>query len=177
MDISTLDEYQGIEAQMVRDWMTRKGCYRQDGYWRHPRDKYSYTDGEYGGLLWEDTLFKLSVDFGFGSVQSLLREINPRMRKGMPSEAAWRAHGEANGLWLCLWGQIPTNEQHWEMFFRGRPFVTKIRKYDAMWEWGIRGLSWSDCPEMPHGSDFLFWPCDEHGNKTRWPTDAEGKML
>ena len=22
-----------------------------------------------------------------------------------------------------------------------------------------------------------FWPCDEHGNKVRWPTDADGKML
>ena len=22
-----------------------------------------------------------------------------------------------------------------------------------------------------------FWPCDKHGNKVRWPTDAEGKML
>ena len=22
-----------------------------------------------------------------------------------------------------------------------------------------------------------FWPCDKHGNKVRWPTDADGKML
>jgi hypothetical protein len=24
---------------------------------------------------------------------------------------------------------------------------------------------------------WCFWPCDEHGNKVRWPTDAEGNML
>lgn len=53
MDISGLDEYQGLEAQMVRDWMISRGCVRQDGYWRHPREQYHYTDGEYGGLLWE----------------------------------------------------------------------------------------------------------------------------
>ena len=23
----------------------------------------------------------------------------------------------------------------------------------------------------------LYWPCDEHGNKVRWPTDAQGNML
>ena len=147
MDISKLDEYQGLEAQMVRDWMTRKGCYRQDGYWRHPRDKYRYTDGEYGGLLWEDTLFKLSVDFELASVQALLREINPRMRKGMPSQAALRAH---RGLWLRSVGteSIAT-------------VLSRLIK------------------EFPSSRDdeSSFWPCDDNGNKVRWPTDATGEML
>ena len=147
MDIFTLDEYQGIEAQMVRDWMTRKGCYRQDGYWRHPRDKYSYTDGEYGGLLWEDTLFKLSVDFGFGSVQALLREINPRMRKGVPSKAALRAH---RGLWLRSIGT--------------ETIATVLSRL-------------IDEFPSPRDNESYFWPCDANGNKVRWPTDAEGKML
>ena len=164
MDISTLDEYQGIEAQMVRDWMTRKGCYRQDGYWRHPRDKYSYTDGEYGGLLWEDTLFKLSVDFGFGSVQALLREINPRMRKGMPSEAARDAH---DGFWLavpdfaCMGAHAPI-----VVTFDGEGFGV----------WHPEGFALPDSTPT-HAHLWHFWPCDEHGNKVRWPTDADGKML
>ena len=151
MDISTLDEYQGIEAQMVRDWMTRKGCYWQDGYWRHPRDKYSYTDGEYGGLLWEDTLFKLSVDFGFGSVQALLREINPRMRKGVPSKEARAA---AKSYWLASWGE-------------------GSRRAANLWDSDLME-HFADSPELVNWS---FWPCDEHGNKVRWPTDADGKML
>jgi hypothetical protein len=165
MDISTLDEYQGIEAQMVRDWMTRKGCYRQDGYWRHPRDKYSYTDGEYGGLLWEDTLFKLSVDFGFGSVQALLREINPRMRKGMPSEAAREAH--PGGLWLatpdfaCIGAHVPV-----VVTFDG----------DGFGVWHPEGFALPDSKPKT-AALWHFWPCDANGNKTRWPTDAEGNML
>jgi len=155
MDISTLDEYQGIEAQMVRDWMTRKGCYRQDGYWRHPRDKYSYTDGEYGGLLWEDTLFKLSVDFGFGSVQALLREINPRMRKGWPSGETLSLHDR----WI----------------------VSKPDGTVVMCRWRppylVNAAGGGDFALPEQCKQWSFWPCDEHGNKTRWPTDAEGNML
>ena len=171
MDISTLDEYQGIEAQMVRDWMTRKGCYRQDGYWRHPRDKYSYTDGEYGGLLWEDTLFKLSVDFGFGSVQSLLREINPRMRKGMPSEAAREAHGFKGGMWVGSRGEAGSGGTLVFVSFddssSGLPLtVWDFSEFDT-WEVGQSEID----------DEWLFWPADESGNKTRWPTDAEGNML
>ena len=147
MDISKLDEYQGLEAQMVREWMTRKGCYRQDGYWRHPRDKYRYTDGEYGGLLWADTLFKLSVDFELASVQALLREINPRMRKGMPSQAALRAH---RGLWLRSLGT--------------ESIATVLSRLIE------------EFPSSRNDGSF-FWPCDDNGNKVRWPTDAEGKML
>ena len=164
MDFSTLDEYQGIEAQMVRDWMTRKGCYRQDGYWRHPRDKYSYTDGEYGGLLWEDTLFKLSVDFGFGSVQALLREINPRMRKGMPSRAALEAHGE-NGDWVVFRNVLHAVRFVWTVC----DAVQMVSGFDVFR---------SDNPEdAAMIAECSFWPCDKHGNKVRWPTDAEGNML
>lgn len=165
MDISTLDEYQGIEAQMVRDWMTRKGCYRQDGYWRHPRDKYSYTDGEYGGLLWEDTLFKLSVDFGFGSVQALLREINPRMRKGMPSDAALAEHDE----WIVC---TPF----------GATFIAEISYGGSDDGFSIMMPPINDHCDAEfiaekHWPECLFWPCDANGNKVRWPTDAQGNML
>jgi len=165
MDISTLDEYQGIEAQMVRDWMTRKGCYRQDGYWRHPRDKYSYTDGEYGGLLWEDTLFKLSVDFGFGSVQALLREINPRMRKGMPSAAAIAAHEVSGGNWLAQSAQKGgvLRVLNWSI----SDHRAKLNTLDTT----------QKIPRDMVPDSWCFWPCDEHGNKVRWPVDAEGKML
>ena len=145
MDISKLDEWQGLEAQMVRDWMISRGCARQGGYWRHKQ--YHYTDGEYGGLLWEDTLFKLSVDFDLASVQALLREINPRMRKGMPSKAALRAH---RGLWLRSVG-IET-------------IATVLSRLIEEFP-------------SPRDDESFFWPCDDNGNKTRWPTDAEGNML
>ena len=146
MRIDQLDEYQGLEAQMVRDWMISRGCYRQDGYWRHPREQYHYTDGEYGGLLWEGTLVELSVDFGLSSVQALLREINPRMRKGVPSQEAITAHG---GTWMAA---PPLGRN-------GIVFVNLRVLLDPSW------AEWS------------FWPCDDHGNKVLWPTDANGEML
>ena len=147
MRIHELEEYQGLEAQMVRDWLTSKGCYRQDGPWRHPTEKYSYTDGEYGGLLWDNTLGMISADFGFTTVQALLREINPRMRKGMPSQAALRAH---RGLWLRSVGT--------------ESIATVLSRL---------------IEEFPSSRDdeSFFWPCDDHGNKVRWPTDATGEML
>ncbi len=160
MRIDELDEYQGLEAQMVRDWLTSKGCYRQDGPWRHPTAKYSYTDGEYGGLLWEDTLFKLSVDFELASVQALLREINPRMRKGMPSEDARAAHG---GLWIGhMGGKFPLLAIG---YWHAASFDAGLMSWE---EAKIAALSTHPC---------AFWPCDEHGNKLRWPTDANGAML
>ena len=147
MRIDELDEYQGLEAQMVRDWLTSKGCYRQDGPWRHPTELYSYPDGEYGGLLWANTLGLLSADFGFTTVQALLREINPRMRKGMPSQAALRAH---RGLWLRSVGT--------------ESIATVLSRL---------------IEEFPSSRDDVssFWPCDDNGNKVRWPTDANGVML
>ena len=165
MDISKLDEYQGLEAQMVREWMTRKGCYRQDGYWRwrHPRDKYRYTDGEYGGLLWDDTLFKLSVDFDLASVQALLREINPRMRKGMPSEAARKACAS----WLLRdteTGEVELHRTEGTSLYSASDYKSGTLKRAAL-------------PLRDFGDWMEFWPCDEHGNKVRWPTDAQGNML
>lgn len=172
MDISKLDEYQGLEAQMVRDWLTARKAYRLDGFWRHPQEqKYCYTDGEYGGLLWSDTLHKLTVDFGLASVQALLREINPRMRKGMPSQAAREAHGFKGGMWVGSRGEAGSGGTLVFVSFddssSGLPLtVWDFSEFDT-WEVGQSEID----------NEWLFWPADEHGNKTRWPTDAEGKML
>jgi len=167
MRIDQLDEYQGLEAQMVRDWMISRGCYRQDGYWRHPREQYHYTDGEYGGLLWEGTLVELSVDFGLSSVQALLREINPRMRKGMPSEAARIAH--PLGLWLAM----PDFDS---IGAKVSIVVSLTHDDDGFAVWHPEGFSLPD--SKPHRPElWLFWPADESGNKVRWPTDANGAML
>lgn len=152
MRIDELDEHQGLEAQMVRDWLTSKGCYRQDGPWRHPTEKYSYTDGEYGGLLWEDTLFKLSVDFELASVQALLREINPRMRAGIPSQEARDAH---QGAWV---GHSGGNRRNITIgLWDGPEFV--------------RGPV-----RAGHPNAWSYWPVDHSGNKVRWP-EKDGVML
>ena len=163
MRIDQLDEYQGLEAQMVRDWMISRGCYRQDGYWRHPREQYRYTDGEYGGLLWEGTLVELSVDFGLSSVQALLREINPRMRKGMPSEAARKACAS----WLVRdaeTGEVELHRTEGTSLYSASDYKSGTLKTEAV-------------PLRDFGDWMEFWPCDRHGNKLRWPTDVNGAML
>jgi hypothetical protein len=162
MRIDELDEYQGLEAQMVRDWMISRGCVRQDGYWRHPREQYHYTDGEYGGLLWEDTLFKLSVDFELASVQALLREINPRMRQGMPSQAALADHGH----WLVR--DTETGEVELHRVEDGHLYSMSV------YRGGVRTPDANALPDF--GTWMEFWPCDEHGNKVRWP-ERDGVML
>ena len=173
MDISKLDEYQGLEAQMVRDWMTRKGCSVLNGYWRHPTEKYTYPDGKYGGLLWANTLNLLSVDFGFGSVQALLREINPRMRgPGYPSDVAARAHGD--GGWWVFQHQEGADDPR-SVTIPGELHIAQMclspASNDVRFYWE-RGLMGEPCDE-----ECLWWPCDANGNKVRWPTDAEGQML
>ena len=167
MQIDELDEFQGLTADMVREWLTQQKATFGDGHWTHPSGLYRYKDGAYGGLLWSMTLFQMSADFDKHNLQALLREINPRMRKGMPSETARIAH--PLGLWLampdfdCIGAKVSI-------------VVSLPPDDDDFGMWHPEGFSFADTkPKRP--DLWRFWPCDENGNKTRWPTDAEGNML
>jgi hypothetical protein len=105
------------------------------------------------------------------SMQALLREINPRMRKGMPSEAAREAHGFKGGMWVGSRGEAGSGGTLVFVSFddssSGLPLtVWDFSEFDT-WEVGQSEID----------DEWLFWPADESGNKTRWPTDAEGNML
>lgn len=155
MQIDELDEFQGLTADMVREWLTQQKATFGDGHWTHPSGLYRYKDGAYGGLLWSMTLFQMSADFDKHNLQALLREINPRMRKGWPSGNAlanhdrWIARKPYGDLIVCRW-----RPPYMVNAAGGGDFA--LREQCEHWE---------------------FWPCDEHGNKVRWPVDAEGKML
>ena len=97
------------------------------------------------------------------TMQSLLREINPRMRKGMPSQAALAAHNH----WLVR--DTETGEISLHRAEGGNLYsVIHYRN----------GTKNPDSEALPDfGTWMEFWPCDEHGNKVRWPTDAQGNML
>lgn len=92
------------------------------------------------------------------SLQQLLREINPRMRT-WPSTEARKAH---RGPWLVLYIES------------GAMFVGDFRPYDL-----------DVCASRSIHADIIFdtdefarfWPCDERGNKVRWPETAAGEML
>lgn len=164
MKIDELDESQGLTTEMVREWLTAQNATFRNGHWTHPNGKYRYKDGKYGGLLWSLTLSQIAADFGKANEQALLREINPRMRKGMPSRAALEAHGE-NGDWVVFRNVLHAVRFVWTVC----DAVQMVSGFDVFR---------SDNPEdAALIAECSFWPCDKHGNKVRWPTDAEGKML
>ena len=165
MRIDDLDESQGLTTEMVREWLTAQNATFRNGHWTHPNGKYRYKDGKYGGLLWSLTLSQIAADFGKANEQALLREINPRMRKGMPSDAALAEHDE----WIVC---TPF----------GATFIAEISYGGSDDGFSIMMPPINDHCDAEfiaekHWPECLFWPCDEHGNKVRWPTDAAGKML
>ena len=165
MKIDELDESQGLTTEMVREWLTAQNATFRNGHWTHPNGKYRYKDGKYGGLLWSLTLSQIAADFGKANEQALLREINPRMRKGMPSDAALAEHDE----WIVC---TPF----------GATFIAEISYGGSDDGFSIMMPPINDHCDAEfiaekHWPECLFWPCDKHGNKVRWPTDAEGKML
>ena len=165
MKLDELDESQGLTADMVREWLTAQKATFRDGRWTHPNGKYRYKDGKYGGLLWSLTLSQIAADFGMANEQALLREINPRMQKGMPSDAALAEHDE----WIVC---TPF----------GATFIAEISYGGSDDGFSIMMPPINDHCDAEfiaekHWPECLFWPCDANGNKVRWPTDADGKML
>lgn len=143
MRIEDLDEFQGLTPQMVREWLQELD----------PAIKPSDSMA--------DDIQAVS-DLCGDTPQSLLREINPRMRgPGYPSDAAARAHGDG-GWWVFQHpgdGELHMAQMHLSQAWND------VRFY---WEGGLMG---EPCDEA-----CMWWPCDEHGNKVRWP-EKDGVML
>jgi len=173
MNITELDEFQGLTAEMVREWLLANQWEPCGSSAAHLY--YQCGSGEISeALLHEDLgwVVDLLAQSYERSVQSILREINPRMRKGMPSEAARKASRHNGGMWIASRGEL------------GKGGTIVFVCFDSDSEDGLPLAIW-DGEEWDHWevepreieNEWSFWPCDEHGNKTRWPTDAEGKML
>jgi len=144
MNILDLDEAQGLAREMVDRYLDRAGwCHMPDPEQRLLKPQYVHVSFKMG----IGAAIELIASITGCAPQFLLREINPRMRKGMPSKAALRAH---RGLWLRSIGTdtIAT----------------------------VLSLLLDEFPSRRDNESY-FWPCDDNGNKTRWPTDAEGNML
>lgn len=153
--ILELDEAQGLTAEMVEEYLTQKrwflrqidtGC-----YWVDPDGGESATMAD-GWWLWRASLLESVADVEGRSIQAVLREMNPRMRRGRPSLAAIR---ECE-YWLVRDVETGEVELH---------NSTASSKY-------IRSILGS--PDFPQ---WEYWPCDARGNKVRWPTDKHGAML
>ena len=147
MRIEDLDEFEGLTAEMVRAWLRAEGCVF-DGTWARPyRPTPYYWDGQ---LLCPSTLGHIAYDFGYPSLQSLLREINPRMRPGWPTDEELGRHP----LWLVsVTGSVSLAEEG----------TLHIRSAEKM-----RGLA-----RLSAGTTVACWPCDANGNKVRrWTVPA-----
>lgn len=157
MNITELDEFQGLTAEMVREWLLANQWEPCGSSAAHLY--YQCGSGEISEALlhedlgWVIDLLALSYE---RSVQSILREINPREREGVPSEAARIAHP---GNWMVSGFLNPSGTKHFEV-------------------WSAQHLPLaSSYPYNPDGKRIACWPLDQNGNKVRWPTDAEGNML
>jgi len=156
MDVTELDEGQGLTGEMVDSWLAGHGwklkrAEPQGSY--QPPGKF-WTKAEI--QIWQASALKRFPDFAAAesmSVQALLREINPRMRKGAPSKAARDAMRPC--YWLAAW-------------IAGGRYSANLWDSDLM----------DHFAESPHDiAGWFFWPCDRYSNKIRWPTDAAGNML
>ena len=157
--IDDLDEWQGLTADDVAPLMSRLGWTRTSGGWSqeidaltvlisHWKDAFSYTDA---------------------SRQALLREMNPRMRPGLPSLAAQEAHSRNGGVWIACHGELGNGGSI--VFLSFDPDCRDV----AIWD----GEGWNNAEsemvaDMPN---WRFWPCDANGNKVRYPTNEQGEML
>ena len=162
MTIEELDEWQGLTCESVSEWLRAQGFDMRLGGLLHAGGYLVHWEPIASARQATEDALHAVVQYRKQSLQSLLREINPRMRKGMPSEAALEAH--ENGDWVVF-----RNVLHAVRFVWTGDAVQMVSGFDVFR---------SDNPEdAAMIAECSFWPCDKHGNKVRWPTDADGKML
>lgn len=166
MHITDLDEYQGVTPEMIRDWLCKRGWAFHDGkhrYWGRGKDNFadSLVDGNRDDVAFVIHCEEISSGL---SPQESLREINPRMRKGMPSRSALEAHGESRD-WLSMGYVLHAVRFCWTV----NDHVQMVAGTDV--------FSTERAEDVEMIQRCSFWPCDAQGNKVRWPTDAQGNML
>ena len=173
MMVTMFDEYQGLTADMVRNYLAATGWHLKD--WDYYKDWHladcagppciaiydSSSDGMHQ-LNPEHALLAISKQER-RTPQGLLREINPRMRRGMPSKAAMEAHGETKD-WLCMGYVLHVVRFCWSV-------NDHVQMVD-----GMDVFSTESTEVVAMIERCTFWPCDANGNKVRWP-EKDGVML
>jgi len=165
MKIEDLDEAQGLTAEMVRDWLRQQ----------EPRIKRTTNVMTSAGMgdVWTwpsgDTVRDAKMDAWLSSrvkdialiegrtVQSLLRDINPRMRANPDSRMPFPS---LPALKASAWWIIEVEP------FGLDPTAPDVQTHLlVMPSTFMRAVKFRTC-----------WPCDAHGNKIRWP-ERDGVML
>jgi len=159
--IEDLDEFEGLTADMVRAWLRAKGWERCPAL-DNVREECWRLDKGSGGTVWLGSKTPKQLARPLESLrrwtglplQSLLREINPRMRAGWPSEEERAKHR----YWLAAW-ESPGCEAELAVGYFDEDEEdgsTVLVAGDDLW-------TEVDAKRL----DMKFWPCDQHGNKTR----------
>lgn len=152
MNIMDLEEFEGLTVEMVRAAAEARGfTYRSTSLYS-PNGGVALFFAVNPHCLGA-VVRKLAEHAGL-SIQAILREMNPRMRKGLPSAESRAAH---EGPWIA-------------------ETVSGSLIVGIFMEHLVMGLV-LDCFGMTLRplSDWSFWPCDAHGNKVRWPSLAGGE--
>ena len=152
--IMDLDELQGLTPQMVREWLLAQGFdMRLGGLLHAGRYLVEWEPIESARRSTEASLYAVAR-YRNQSIQALLREINPRMRMGFPSGETLSLHDR----WI----------------------VSKPDGTVVMCRWRppylVNAAGGGDFALPEQCKQWSFWPCDEHGNKVRWP-EKDGVML
>jgi hypothetical protein len=155
-----LDEAQGLTDEMAFKSVTGLGWKQSET--GHLWFKLSpegvvikVTSGGDADVMKHTSALRLIAECEGITLQALLRKINPRLCP-WPSKEAREEH---RGPWLAV-----CTEDGTACMGRFRPDVAWFKHT------GEHILTSED-------SFVRFWPCDESGNKVRWPTNAAGEML
>lgn len=170
MTITDLEEFREITPQDVREYLERKGFQRNGSIWLHAPSVTRFTDA-----MIEDLGFivRMISNIEGRSVQAVLREMNPRMRRGCPSVEARIAH---SGRWLA---QKDGEQRAYVITFdtdrqTDPGFEVYCDPYRDEWN---PGCSYHVTDFRNALAAWSFWPVDASNSKLPWPRDAEGKEL
>ena len=161
MRIEDLLEFEGLTAEMVREYIARLGhpvrpCPRFPVCPKLGRHTHHGTDDSRDLCIANDltqpitaAALGLLAALAGVSIQSLLSEINPRMRPGWPTEEEIEAHEKRGGLWMASSAEDGLS---FGSFCADRSRFAVKRAAG----WGYR---------QDADAEVCFWPCDAHGNK------------
>lgn len=151
-----LDEKQGLTEEMMQEWLRANG-WKQTGIadalasgWELP------NAGWVSDALLSPSELSFIAKVHGRTLQSLLREINPRMRP-WPSLEAVEAHEKNGGRWVS---KAPGDE-----LIRCMTLSADRTEEDPVMATDDHGNDWWACD----CEGWTFWPIDARGNKIRWP--------
>ena len=156
MRIDELDEFQGLTLDMVHAWLTKYKWVAQETrgsvailrWWAAPReDKFGvWIPCELAGTMTQYAGMALAVLADEFGMS--VQDFLREINPRMRKRPSQAAISAHDGLWIA---EPPIGQ--------GGIVVVSLRV--------VLDQSWSE---------WSFWPCDEHGSKVKWPTDA-GVML